>query len=85
MHPSRIAHIIPRIRLRLAFHSQRNVQRKPICARLKIRGASREIVATEDKRRVDVNDVEGRFLLCDPGFGAIQTGDFGGDVGDSDI
>ena len=71
MHLRRIAHIVPRIRLRLALQSQRDVQRKPIRARLEIRCAGREIVPAEDKRRVDVDDVEGRFLLCDSGFGAV--------------
>ena len=85
MHPRRITHIIPRIRLRFALQPQRNVQGKPIRARLKIRRAGREIVPAEDKRRVDVDDVERRFLACDPGFGAVQSGDFGGYVGDSDV
>lgn len=58
MHPRRIAHIIPRIRLRLALHSQRNIQRKPIRARLEIPRASREIVPAENKRRVYVNHIE---------------------------
>jgi hypothetical protein len=58
MHPRRITHIIPRIRLRLALHAQRNIERKPIRARLEIPRASREIVPAEDKRRVEVDYVE---------------------------
>jgi hypothetical protein len=71
MHPRRIANIIPRIRLRFALHAQRDIQRKPIRARLEISCASCEIVAAEDKRRVNVDHVERRFLVGDPGFGAV--------------
>ena len=80
MHPRRIPRIIPRIRPRFALHPQRGIQQKTICARLEIRRAIRQIVAAEIIRWVDMYHVEWRFLFSDPGFRAVQRGNFRGYV-----